>query len=140
MDIIPYLNFNGNCAEAFKFYEQALSGKILFSMTWGEMPGAEQFPAETHSRIMHINLKVGEQSLMGADAPPDRYQEPTGMNVSVHLKDKAEAERVFNALADGGKVSMPFQQTFWSSGFGMCVDQFGIPWMVNTEQESDARP
>ncbi|HYW70567.1 MAG TPA: VOC family protein [Pyrinomonadaceae bacterium] len=140
MQINPYLNFNGNCAEAFKFYEQALSGKILFSMTWGEMPGAEQFPAETHSRIMHINLKVGEQSLMGADAPPDRYQEPTGMNVSVHLKDKAEAERVFNALADGGKVSMPFQQTFWSSGFGMCVDQFGIPWMVNTEQESDARP
>ncbi len=135
MQINPYLNFNGNCAEAFKFYEQALGGKILFSMTWGEMPGADQFPAETHSRIMHINLKVGEQSIMGADSPPDRYQAPKGMNVSIHISDKAEAERVFDTLAEGGNVQMQFEQTFWSPGFGMCVDKFGIPWMVNTECE-----
>ena len=134
MQINPYLNFNGNCQEAFKFYEQVLNGKILFQMTWGEMPGAaEQMPAETHDRIMHINLKVGDQTLMGADAPPDRYQSPTGMNVSIHVKDKTEAERIFIALAAGGKTTMPFSQTFWSPGFGMCVDRFGIPWMVNTE-------
>lgn len=133
MHINPYLSFNGTCAEAFKFYEQALGGQILFSMTWGEMPGADQFPAETHSRIMHINLKVGEQSIMGADAPPDRYEEPKGMSVSIHVKDKAEGDRVFKSLSEGGNVTMPFEQTFWSPGFGMCVDRFGIPWMVNTE-------
>lgn len=134
MQINPYLNFNGDCAEAFKFYEQALGGKITFMMTWGEMPGAaDQFPPETHKRIMHASFQAGEQTIMGADAPPDKYQSPKGMNVSIHVKDKAEGERVFNALAENGTVQMPFSETFWSPGFGMCVDRFGIPWMVNTE-------
>lgn len=135
MHINTHLNFNGDCTKAFKFYEQVLGGKIVFSMTWGEMPGADQFPAETHSRIMHINLKVGEQSIIGADSPPDRYEAPKGMNVAVHVKDKSEGERIFKLLSEGGKVNMPFEQTFWSPGFGMCVDRFGIPWMVNTEAQ-----
>jgi len=135
MQLNPYVNFNGQCEAAFKFYEKVLGGKIIFSMTWGEMPGAEQFPAEMHKLIMHSTLNVGDQVLMGADAPPDRYQPPKGMNVSIHVKDTAEGERIFNALSENGKVAMPFEQTFWSKGFGMCVDQFGIPWMVNTEQE-----
>jgi PhnB protein len=134
MHINPYLNFNGQCEEAFTFYEQVLGGKVTFKMTWGEMPGADQFPAETHKLIMHSTLNIGDQVLMGADSPPGRYQQPKGMNVSIHVNDKAEGERVFSALAEGGNVTMPFQQTFWSSGFGMCVDRFGIPWMVNTEQ------
>lgn len=134
MHLNPYITFNGQCEVAFKFYEQLLGGKITFQMTWAEMPGADQFPVEFHKMIMHSALSVGEQVLMGADAPPDRYQQPQGMNVSLHLKDLAEAERIFNALADNGTVTMPFQQTFWSSGFGMCVDRFGIPWMVNCEQ------
>ncbi len=98
------------------------------------MPGADQFPAETHKLIMHSRLSVGEQVLMGADAPPDRYQQPKGINVSIHVKDTAEGERIFKALAENGTVTMAFEKTFWSPGFGMCVDQFGIPWMVNTEQ------
>ena len=135
MQINPYITFNGQCQAAFKFYEQVLGGKIMSQMTWGEMPGADQFPKEMHQLIMHTSLSVGDQTLMGADAPPDRYQSPKGMNVSIHVKDKAEAERIFNALAEGGNVTMPFSQTFWSPGFGMCVDRFGIPWMVNTEGE-----
>jgi PhnB protein len=134
MQINPYLNFNGQCEPAFKFYEQVLGGKITFSMKWGEMPGADQFPVESHKLIMHSTLSVGDQVLMGADSPPDRYQQPKGMNVSLHLKDVAEGERIFNALSENGNVTMPFQKTFWSPGFGMCVDQFGIPWMVNCEQ------
>jgi PhnB protein len=134
MHISPYLTFNGQCEEAFKFYEQVLGGKITFRMTWGEMPGADQFPAETHQRIMHIALNIGDQVLQGADAPPDRYQAPAGLNVALHLKDKSEAERIFNSLAENGTTTMPFQQTFWSPGFGMCSDRFGIPWMVNTDQ------
>lgn len=134
MKLSPYLNFNGQCEAAFKFYEEVLGGKITFSMTWAEMPGADQFPPESQKLIMHSSICVGDQTLMGADAPPDRYQEPKGMNVSIHTKDIAEGERIFNALAENGKVTMPFQQTFWSPGFGMCVDRFGIPWMVNSEQ------
>jgi PhnB protein len=133
MQLNPYLNFNGQCEAAFKFYEKVLGGKITFMMTWGEMPGADQFPAESHGLIMHATLSVGDEILMGADSPPVRYLQPTGMNVSLHLKDIAECERIFNSLAENGTVQMPFQQTFWSPGFGMCVDRFGIPWMVNCE-------
>jgi PhnB protein len=133
MQLNPYLNFNGQCEAAFKFYEKVLGGTITFMMTWGEMPGADQFPAESHGLIMHATLSVGDEILMGADSPPGRYLQPTGMNVSLHLKDIAECERIFNSLAENGTVQMPFQQTFWSPGFGMCVDRFGIPWMVNCE-------
>jgi PhnB protein len=133
MQINPYLNFNGECDAAFKFYEQVLGGKITFKMTWGEMPGADQFPAESHKLIMHATLNVDDKVLMGADSPPGQYQQPKGMNVSLHLKDIAEGERIFNALAANGTLQMPFQKTFWSPGFGMCVDRFGIPWMVNCE-------
>ena len=134
MKVNPYLNFNGQCEAAFKFYEKVLGGKITFSITWGEMPGAaDQFPPEAHKLIMHSSLCVGDETLMGADAPPGTYQEPKGINVSLHLKSITEGERIFNALAEKGKLTMPFQQTFWSPGFGMCVDQFGIPWMVNCE-------
>jgi PhnB protein len=136
MNIIPHLNFNGQCKDAFDFYAKLLDGEVKFSMTWGEMPGgAEQFPPETHKLIMHTTLEVDGHLLMGADSPPDRYTEPKGMTVSIGVKDKAKGERIFNALSEGGKVNMPFEQTFWSQGFGMCVDRFGIPWMVNTEQQ-----
>jgi len=134
MYLNPYVNFNGKCKEAFSYYAQVLGGKVEFMMTWGEMPGAEQPPADTHDLIMHATVKIGDASLLGADSPPGRYQKPTGMNVSLHFKDKAESERVFNALAEGGNVTMPFEKTFWSEGFGMCTDRFGIPWMVNTQQ------
>ena len=134
MKITPYLNFNGQCAEGFKFYEQALGGKISFMMTWGEMPGADQFPAETHKLIMHATLTVGNDVLMGSDAPPGRYETPKGLYVSLHPGTVADGNRVFGALSEQGSVTMPFQKTFWSPRFGMCVDRFGIPWMVNTEE------
>ena len=133
MNIIPHLNFDGQCKEAFEFYAELLDGEIKFSMTWGEMPGADQFPPETHKLIMHTTLEVDGDFIMGADSRPGSYTEPKGITVSIGVKDKDKAERVFNALCEGGKVTMPFAETFWSSGFGMCVDRFGIPWMVNTE-------
>lgn len=136
MQINPYLNFNAQCEEAFKFYAQVLGGKITFSMTWGEMPGADQFPPETHKQIMHATMNAGDAMLMGADSPPGQYEKPTGINVSIHVKDTVEGERIFKALSENGSVTMPFEKTFWSPGFGMCVDQFGIPWMVNTEGAS----
>ena len=136
MRISAHLNFNGQCKEAFEFYEKLLGGKITGSMTWGEVPGGEvdKLPPETHKLIMHTALEIGEYVIMGADSPPGRYEKPKGITVAIGAKDKGEAERVFAALADGGSVTMPFQKTFWSTGFGMCVDRFGIPWMVNTDQ------
>ena len=134
MQLIPYLSFNGQCKEAFKFYEQVLGGKITFMMTWGEAPDADQCPSETHKLIMHATLSVGDELLQGADVPPDRYAQPKGITVALSLKDTAAGERIFNALAENGTIHMPFQQTFWSPGFGMCVDRFGIPWMINSEQ------
>ena len=137
MHVNTHLNFDGQCEAAFKFYERVLGGEITFSMTWGEIPGAaDQFPAEMHKLIIHATLNIGEAQLMGADSPPGRYQPPQGMNVAIHVKDIAEGERIFNALAENGNVTMPFAKTFWSPGFGMCVDQFGIPWMVNTEGQA----
>jgi PhnB protein len=136
MQINPYVNFNGQCREAFDYYAKVLGGNITFSMTWGEMAGADQFPKETHNLIMHATLTVGDHILMGADAPPGRYLQPQGTNVSIQVKDRTEGERIFKALAEGGNITMPFEKTFWSPGFGMCVDRFGIPWMVNTGGES----
>jgi len=136
MKLNPYLNFDGQCRAAFQHYEKVLGGKIAFIMTWGEMPNPDPpLPPETKDLIMHVTMTVGDQTLQGADSPPGRYQAPHGIVVALHYKDKAEGEKVFKALADGGKTTMDFQETFWADGFGMCVDKFGIPWMVNCEKE-----
>ena len=133
-EVNAYLVFKGECEAAFKFYEKCLGGKIDMAMTHGDSPMAQQVPAEWHNKIMHARMTVGNTVLMGSDAPPDRYEEPKGFSLSIGIKDPAEAERMFNELAAGGKVQMPLQQTFWAAKFGMLVDRFGIPWMINCEQ------
>jgi PhnB protein len=132
MDLSAYLNFNGNCAEAFRFYEQTLGGKIEFIQTHGESPLKDQFPPEWSGKIMHVRLRVGDRILMGSDAPPTHFSPASGFAVSIGVANRTDGERIFNALSDGGKVSMPFQKTYWSEGFGMLRDRFGIPWMVNS--------
>jgi PhnB protein len=134
MELSPYLNFNGNCAEAFKFYERVLGGKIVMMQTHGESPMKDQVPANWRDKVLHVRLVVGDDALMGSDAPPEHYAPPQGIHVSISVASPSEGERIFNALAENGKVSMPFQKTFWSPGFGMAVDRFGIPWLVNSEQ------
>ena len=136
MQLNAYLTFNGQCEEAFKFYERCLGGKIVAMMPHEGTPVAEHVPAEWRNKILHARLTVGVQVMMGSDAPPGRYEEPKGFSVSVQIKDPAEAERIFQALAENGKVQMPIQQTFWAARFGMLMDQFGIPWMINCEQAS----
>jgi PhnB protein len=136
MQLIPYLNFNGQCEAAFKFYEQCLGGKIAMMMNHGDSPIAKEVPPEWHSRIMHARLDLGDAVLMGSDRPPGQDSETKGIYVSIHIDDRARAERIFNALAQGGSVQMPFGETFWAAGFGMLVDRFGIPWMINSDQKS----
>ena len=134
MLLSPYLFFNGQCEAAFKFYEQCLGGKIVALMTYGETPMADQTPPEQQSAIVHARLTVGDMVLMGADAPPDRYEKPQGFAVSFIVTEPAEAERLFHALAANGTIVMPIEETFWAVRFGMCVDQFGILWMINCEK------
>jgi PhnB protein len=133
MQLNPYLTFNGDCEEALKFYEQSLGGKIESLNTFAGTPAAEHAPPDWGSKIMHASIKIEGQRLMASDAPPGHYQQPQGISVTIGLNDPDKGERIFNALAEGGTVQMPFQKTFWASGFGMCVDRFGIPWMVNCE-------
>lgn len=134
MQLNPYLAFNGQCKEAFKFYQQCLGGTVETMMTWGDSPMADQVPAEWRDKIMHTTLIVGETALLGADAPPDHYETPRGFSVAVQIDDPAEAERIFSALSENGTVTMPLQQTFRAARFGMATDRFGIAWMVNCGQ------
>jgi PhnB protein len=134
MELNPYLMFNGQCQAAFKFYEQCLGGKIVALFTHGETPMAEHVSPEWQDKIVHARLVVGDRVLMGSDAPPDYYEEPKGFSVSLGIADPAEAERIFNALAENGRVQMPLEETFWAVRFGMVVDRFGTPWMINCEK------
>ena len=135
MELTPYLVFNGQCKEAFTFYEQVLGGTLEGMQTHGDSPMAEQTPPEWRERILHARLVVGDQVLMGSDSPPDHYDPPKGFSVSLSVDSAAEADRIFEALAEGGTVQMPIQETFWASRFGMLTDRFGIPWMVNCDRE-----
>ncbi len=131
MQINPYLAFNGQCRAAFKYYEHVLGGKLAMMMTYGESPEPDKNPAVQADAIMHARLEVGDAVVMGGDAPPQYHQKPQGFCVSIQVDNAADGARIFNALADKGQVNMPFGETFWAERFGMCVDQFGIPWMVN---------
>ena len=133
MQLNPYLTFNGQCETAFKFYEKCLGGKIEAMMAHTGTPAEAHVPPEWREKIMHARLNVNGEVLMGSDAPPDHYKEPKGFSVSLQFNDIKEAERVFNALAESGRVGMPLQQTFWAARFGTVVDRFGIPWMINGE-------
>jgi PhnB protein len=135
MQVSPYLFYNGNCEAAFKFYEKVLGGKIEMLLRNEEAPESMPSPPERKKQIMHGRISIGGEVLMASDAPPDRFHKPQGFSISLTVGDPMEAERKFKALSEGGSLNMPFGKTFFSRGFGMCVDQFGIPWMVNCPME-----
>ena len=137
MQTSPHLLFKGNCREAFNFYAKTFGGSIVFQMTYGEAPGSENAPAAVRDQIIHARVDLGGQCLLGCDAPADRYQVPQGFAVMASVEKPTDAERIFKALADNGTITMPFQETFWAHGFGMCTDRFGTPWMINCEKPLD---
>jgi PhnB protein len=134
MDINIYLHFDGNCEEAFQFYEKVLGAKIQTLMRFEGSPAAGEVPAELANKVLHARLTIGDKIIMGSDAPPGRYSKPGGFSINIGSTDVSEAERIFNAMAEGGQVHMPFAETFWAKRFGMFVDKFSIPWMVNVEK------
>jgi PhnB protein len=131
----PYLFYQDSCEAAFTYYARVLGGKIEAMMRAEEAPAEMPCPPERKKSIMHARMTIAGSTLMASDAPAEHYNKPQGQAVSLTIQDSAEAERKFNALADGGSVTMPFGKTFFSKGFGMCTDRFGIPWMVNSPLE-----
>jgi PhnB protein len=133
----PYLNFGGNCREAFTRYQEIFGGE-LFVMPMSDVPDSTEVPAEQGDLIAHAALAFDGHMLMASDDPSPDFQPPRSMYVNYSVTDPSEAERVFAALADGGRVEMPIEETFWALRFGICVDRFGTPWMVNAERPQDA--
>jgi PhnB protein len=142
----PYLNFDGNCREAFDFYAETLGGEIQYAGTFGEMPEGEvpdensegcanpaDWPDGWQDKIMHISMQLGNVTLMGSDAPA-QYARPQGINVSLNVETVEEAERLYAVLSEGGEVQMPIAETFWARRFAMFTDRFGTPWMINCEK------
>jgi len=133
MQLNPYLSFKGDCEPAFKFYEQCLGGQLGAIFRYAGSPLAQQVPADWSDKVMHGSLRVGDQVLMGADVATDQYEAPKGFSLSLQIKNTAEAERIFHDLATNGRVVLPLEKTFWAARFGMVVDRFGIPWLINCE-------
>ena len=136
MKINAYLSFDGSCEEALKYYQSVLGGEITSMDTYGGSPASDMAGPDWQDKIMHGSLETGEMTLMGSDLAPDHYQKPQGCHLAIDVKEVAEAERIFAALADGGEVVMPIDKTFWAERFGMLVDRFGTNWMVNCESAS----
>lgn len=135
MQINPYVFYNGNCEAALKYYQKALGAKIEAMMPYDSGPPDMPKPPGYEKKIMHAQVTIDGEVMMASDAPPGHFNPAQGFAVSLQIEDLADAERKFKALAEGGSVSMPFGKTFWAKGFGMCTDQFGIPWMVNCPAE-----
>lgn len=129
----PYLTFDGDCEAAFKFYAKVLGGKIEAMIPHEGTPAEKHVPSEWRKKIMHARLVVGDHVLMASDAPPNRHEAMKGFSVSLGVDNPAEADRVFRELAKKGTVRMPTQETFWAARFGMLVDQFGTPWIINCD-------
>ena len=133
MTLRTYLNYGGNCAQAFRFYEQHLGGKITSLMTQDQMPGGNVAP-EMKDSVMHARLEIGDTTILGSDVPPDRFQPMRSVYLSLSLKSSEEAERMFALLAEGGETFMPMAETFFAYRFGMLRDRFGTSWMIIHEK------
>ncbi|MGH8781671.1 VOC family protein [Paraburkholderia sp.] len=128
----PYLMFDGTCAEAMRFYERTLGGRMKAMMTHAESPLADQMPPENAQRILHAALEFDGRLLMASDTMVGHpYEGMKGFMLALNIPTVDEAHRIFNTLAEGGTVNMPMQKTFWAESFGMAIDRFGTPWAIN---------
>ncbi len=134
MNVNPYLALDGRCAEALEFYARIFNGEITMKMLFSEMPGENPFPPEMHDKIMHATMTAPDIIIMGTDQPAAKASDGTPVvTLSLNFPSLALAQPVFGALSNGGSVKMPLSKTFFSPGFGMCIDKYGVAWMVNAE-------
>jgi PhnB protein len=134
MKLHTYLNYGGNCADAFHFYEKHLGAKILMMMKFGDAPDQAKIPPAMKTAVLHARIMIGDTMLMASDAPPDRFQPIRSAYLSLGVSSNEEAERIHNLLADGGEIFMPMEETFFAHRFSMLRDKFGTSWMVIYEK------
>ena len=134
MKLNTYLNYGGNCEQAFRFYEQHLGGKITMMVTHGEQPNAKDIPPDWKKAILHARISIGGTELFGADMPPDRFQPMRSAYLSLAVDSTGEAERIYALLAEGGQIFMKMEETFFAFRFAMLRDRFGTSWMIIHER------
>ena len=139
MKLDVYLNYGGNCEQAFRFYEQHLGGKITMMMRHGEQPNAGNVPANWRNAVLHARIEFGKTVLMGADMPPDRFQPMRSAYLTLSADSAEQAELLYALLTDGGQIFMKMEQTFFASRFAMLRDKFGTSWMLLHERP-EGRP
>lgn len=137
MQCAPLLGFDGTCREAMTWYADLFGSPAPTVMTYGDAPTGGGMGEMDPSKVMYADVRIGDGLLMGADTMMSHHAAAEGISVMVDPADGAEGRRIFDALAEGGEVTMPFERTFWSSGFGMVRDRFGIPWIVSSQPEGD---
>ena len=130
MKVNPYLNYGGNCEQAFRFYEQHLGAKIHAMMKHGEQPGAKDAPGSLPKGILYAHITFGETEVMGSDVAPEHFQPMRSVYLSLAVDSTEEAERVHALLAEGGQIFMPMEETFFAFRFSMLRDKFGTSWMI----------
>lgn len=135
-----YLNFNGNCEEAFNFYKSVFGGEFSYIGRFSEMPDSEEYkvPEADKNKIMHVGLPIGTTTLMGSDTGGEwapSFVQGNNFSISITADSKQEADKLFHALVEGGKITMPLDKTFWGDYFGMLTDKFGINWMVSFNEQ-----
>jgi len=134
MKLNPYLNYDGNCKEAFEYYEKHLGAKTTFMMPYSQMPGVSA-PAEDGNLVAHASMSIGGTTLMASDRFGDqKYQPMASSYLAANFSSTPEAESAWSALSDGGQIMMPIQETFWAHRFGIVRDKFGVNWMIGHEK------
>ncbi|MCG7856419.1 VOC family protein [Flavihumibacter sediminis] len=136
-----YLNFNGNCEEAFNFYKSVFGGEFNYLGRFGDMPESEDYKvAEADkNKVMHVSLPIGSSILMGSDTGGEwapGFVLGNNFSISVTANSKEEADNLFNGLSDGAKITMPMASTFWGDYFGMLTDKFGVNWMMSFNEQA----
>ena len=138
MKLHTYLNYGGNCEQAFRFYEQHLGGKITFIMTHADAPAATEVPPDWKKAILYASMSIGDTEIMGNDVPPDRFQPMRSVYLSLTVDSIEEAERIYALLSEGGEIFMPMAETFFAFRFAMLRDKFGTSWMILHERPRPA--
>ena len=132
MKVQAYISYRGRCEEALEFYKNAIGAEVTGLMRWKDSPDAAMKPPPGFDeKVMNASFRIGDTELMADDSPGEAHAEFKGMTLAIEVADDAEAQRVFTALGQGGRVTMALMKTFWTSSFGMLIDKFGVPWMVN---------
>lgn len=134
MKLHTYLNYGGNCRQAFQFYEKHLGGKITMITTHAEVPGPSSVPPEWRDAVLHARIELGGTTVFGADVPPDRFQPMRSAYLSLSVDSDADAERIYALLSEGGQVFMAMGETFFAHRFAMLRDRFGTSWMLLHER------